>query len=168
MDSSLCLCALACAFHGLSLCRKNWKWRVSFPYRESLTSRTRCVLGEHCGQCRLWMTPLSENQKDLSIAFRAGKNQASPFHLEREDQPSFLGAKTGKAYSTLIGRIIRSSWVFFGWDICSSLSSSFGVLTACSAKCHETQASLCQSLVQVRPTTDTRFLNHSFSLPHGS
>ena len=96
------------------------------------------------------------------------KNQASPFHLEREDQPSFLGAKTGKAYSTLIGRIIRSSWVFFGWDICSSLSSSFGVLTACSAKCHETQASLSQSLVQVRPTTDTRFLNHSFSRPHGS
>ena len=41
------------------------------------------------------------------------QTQASPFHLSRG--------------------VIRSITLFFGWDICSSLSSSFGVLTACSA-----------------------------------
>ena len=42
------------------------------------------------------------------------QTQASPFHLSRG--------------------VIRSITLFFGWDICSSLSSSFGVLTACSAE----------------------------------
>ena len=58
------------------------------------------------------------------------QTQASPFHLSRG--------------------VIRSITLFFGWDICSSLSSSsFGVLTACSAE-SLVQASL-PSLAQGHP-----------------
>ena len=70
------------------------------------------------------------------------QTQASPFHLSRG--------------------VIRSITLFFGWDICSSLSSSFGVLTACSAE-SLVQTSL-SSLAQGHPEsvfTATGFLIHS-------
>ena len=57
------------------------------------------------------------------------QTQASPFHLSRG--------------------VIRSITLFFGWDICSSLSSLFGVLTACSAD-SRVQTSL-SSLAQGNP-----------------
>ena len=73
---------------------------------------------------------------------QAVQTQASPFHLSRG--------------------VIRSITLFFGWDICSSLSSSFGVLTACSAE-SLVQTSL-SSLAQGHPEsvfTATGFLIHS-------
>ena len=102
MDSSLSVCALSHAFSMACPCVGRNGSGGSLPYRESLTSRTRCVWRNTV----TWtlMTPLSENQKDLSIAFRAKPSKSIP--------PA----------------------VVFGWDICSSLSSSVGVLTACSAK----------------------------------
>ena len=57
------------------------------------------------------------------------QNQASPFHLSiakscrpKQFHSTFRGASS-----------VPSPW-FFGWDISSGLSSSFGVLTACSAE----------------------------------
>ena len=71
------------------------------------------------------------------------QTQASPFHLSRS--------------------VIRSiTLFFFGWDICSSLSSSFGVLTACSAE--SLVPSSLSSLAQVPILTHftaTGFLIHS-------
>ena len=87
---------------------------LSHPNRESLTSRTRCGWGH-----AVTWTPLHEIKQDLSIAFRAEPSKVIP----------------------PFGGVIRSIALFFGWDICSSLSSSFGVLTACSAD-SLTQASL--------------------------
>ena len=78
----------------------------SHPNRENLTSRTCCVWGN---------TVVPEHTPPRARPFHSQtvQTQASPFHLSRG--------------------VIRSITLFFGWDICSSLSSSFGVLTACSA-----------------------------------
>ena len=97
--------------------------------------------GVHCG---IW-TPLHDNKQDLSIAFRA--------------DPS-------KSISTFRGASSVPSPCFFGWDICSSLSSSFGVLTACSAD-SLTQASL-PSLTQASLSSLGQGVDESFSLSQGS
>ena len=59
MDSSLCLCALVFPWLVLVIGRNGSGG--SSPYKESLTSRTRCVWGNTVA----WtlMTPLNENQK---------------------------------------------------------------------------------------------------------
>ena len=84
-------------------------------------------------------TPLHEIKQDPSIAFRSDPSKSIP----------------------PFGGVIRSITLFFGWDICSSLSSSFGVLTACSAD-SLTQASL-PSLAQgiLNRFTATGFLIYS-------
>ena len=93
-------------FHGLSLGKK-WKW-LGHTHTENLTSRTRCVWGNT-------VVPELPSPPQRARPFHSHsiQTQASPFHLSRG--------------------VIRSITLFFGWDICSSLSSSFGVLTACSA-----------------------------------
>ena len=90
-------------FHGLSLGKK-WKW---LGHTHTETSRTRCVWGNT-------VVPELPSPPQRARPFHSHsiQTQASPFHLSRG--------------------VIRSI-IFFGWDICSGLSSSFGVLTACSA-----------------------------------
>ena len=79
----------------------------SHPNRENLTSRTCCVWGNI-------VVPEHTPPRARPFHSQTVQTQASPFHLSRG--------------------VIRSITLFFGWDICSSLSSSsFGVLTACSA-----------------------------------
>ena len=81
----------------------------SHPNRDNLTSRTRCVWGNT-------VVPELPSPPQRARPFHSHsiQTQASPFHLSRG--------------------VIRSITLFLGWDICSSLSSSsFGVLTACSA-----------------------------------
>ena len=67
------------------------------PYRESLTSRTRCVWGNTVAHVVFgWtlMTPLHENQKDLSIASRAKPSKPIPppsvFWVGHLFQPFFI------------------------------------------------------------------------------
>ena len=105
----------------------------SHPNRENLTSRTCCVWGN---------TVVPEHTPPRARPFHSQtvQTQASPFHLSRG--------------------VIRSITLFFGWDICSSLSSSsFGVLTACSA----------ESLVQTSlPSLAQEYPDVVVSLPQGS
>ena len=130
----VCLCALA---DGVSMACPWFAWEemevAGHPNSESLTSRTRCVWGN---------TVTAEHpppHRARPFHSHVVQTQASPFHLSRG--------------------VIRSITLFFGWDICSSLSSSFGVLTACSAD-SLTQASL-PSLAQGNPDIVV-------SLPQGS
>ena len=97
MDSSLCLCALACVFHGLSLSRKKWKWRVVPLQRKPDESNALC-LGEHCD--RLWLDTDDTTQREPE----------RPFHS--------LSCETKQAHS------IRFIWVghlfqpfFIGWCV---------------------------------------------------
>ena len=75
-----------------------------------------------------------------------------------------MSCRPKQVHSTFRGASSVPSPCFFGWDICSSLSSSFGVLTACSAD-SLTQTSL-PSLEQGNPES---FHYHrvpdSFQLP---
>ena len=135
----VCLCALAC-FHGLPLVclGKKWKWRVTSATQTEKASRVeRVVFGG-----TLWYLDTPPRQ------------QARPFHS--------LSCRPKQVHSTFRGASsVPSPW-FFGWDICSSLSSSFGVLTACSAE-SLVQTSL-SSLAQGHPEsvfTATGFLIHS-------
>ena len=127
---------------------RNGSGSVTSTQRE--TSRTRCVWGNtvvpelpsppqrarpfHSHSIQ---TPASPFQLFHS---QAVQTQASPFHLSRG--------------------VIRSITLFFGWDICSSISSSsFGVLTACSA----------ESLVQTSlPSLAQEYPDVVVSLPQGS
>ena len=89
----------------------------------------------------LW--PLNTPPPQRARPFHS-QTQASPFHLSRG--------------------VIRSITLFFGWDICSSLSSSFGVLTACSAD-SLTQTNL-PSLAQGNPESfHCHRVPDSFQLP---
>ena len=94
------------------------------PNRESLTSRTCCVWGN-----------------TVAHGHTPPRHRARPFHS--------LSCRPKQVHSTFRGASSVPSPCFFGWDICSSLSSSFGVLTACSAD-SLAQASL-PSLAQGNP-----------------
>ena len=102
------VCALSLMFPWLVLGEEMEVVR-SHPNRDNLTSRTRCVWGNTVAPEH----PLHHNEQDLSIAKPCRPKQV---------HSTFRGASS-----------VPSPW-FFGWDICSSLSSSsFGVWTACSA-----------------------------------
>ena len=59
-------------------------------------------------------------------------NTPNPNHNE-QDLSIAKSCRPKQVHSTFRGASsVPSPW-FFGWDICSSLPSSFGVLTACSA-----------------------------------
>ena len=122
-------------FHGLSLGKK-WKW-LGHTHTETTGRVERVVFGG-----TLWSqnSLFLHNEQDLSIAI--------PYR-PKQVHSTFRGASS-----------VPSPW-FFGWDICSGLSSSFGVLTACSAD-SLTQASL-PSLTQgvLNRFTATGFLIHS-------
>ena len=106
-------------FHGLSLGKK-WKW---LGHTHTETSRTRCVWGNT-------VVPELPSPPQRARPFHSHSIQtpASPFHLSIAKS-----CRPKQVHSTFRGASsVPSPW-FFGWDICSSLSSSFGVLTACSA-----------------------------------
>ena len=95
----------------------------SHPHRERRVERV--VFGG-----TLWSqnSLLLHNEQDLSIAIPYRPQQVhSNFSIAKPCRPK-------QVHSTFRGASsVPSPW-FFGWDICSSLSSSsFGVWTACSA-----------------------------------
>ena len=93
----------------------------SHPHRVNLTSRTRCVWGNT-------VVPELPSPPQRARPFHSHsiQTQASPFHLSIAK-----GVQTQASPFHLRGASSVPS--FFGWTICSSLSSSFGVWTACSA-----------------------------------
>ena len=106
LGKSVCLCALVYVSIACPEGR-NGSGRVTPTQRE--TSRTRCVWGNT-------VVPELPSPPQRARPFHSHsiQTQASPFHLSR-------------------GVLRAITLVFFGWTICSSLSSSFGVWTACSA-----------------------------------
>ena len=104
----VCLCALA---DGVSMACP-WipleEMEVAgHPNRDNLTSRTCCVWGN---------TVVPEHpHRARPFHSQTVQTQASPFHLSRG--------------------VIRSITLFFGWDICSSLSSSCWCVDGLFCRC---------------------------------
>ena len=148
------VCALSPMFPWLVLGEEMEVVR-SHPHRERRVERV--VFGG-----TLWSqnSLLLHNEQDLSIAIPYRPKQVhSTFSIAKPCRPK-------QVHSTFRGASSVPSPCFFGWDICSSLSSSFGVLTACSAD-SLTQASL-PSLTQASLSSLGQGVDESFSLSQGS
>ena len=110
------VCALSPMFPWLVLGEEMEVVR-SHPHRVNHDESNALCLGEHCGP----RTPFSSTtSKTFPLPFHTDPSKSIPYR-PKQVHSTFRGASS-----------VPAPW-FFGWDICSSLSSSFGVLTACSA-----------------------------------
>ena len=142
----VCLCALV---YVSIACPEGRNGSGSVTPTQRETSRTRCVWGNT-------VVPELPSPPQRARPFHSHsiQTQASPFHLFHSQ-----AVQTQASPFHLSRGVIRSITLFFGWDICSSLSSSFGVLTACSA----------ESLVQTSlPSLAQEYPDVVVSLPQGS
>ena len=94
---SLCLCALACVFHGLSLCRKKWKWRVTSLQRKPDESNASC-LGEHCDLDTDDTTQREPERPFHSLSCRKPSKHIPPDRKDHPFHPCFLGGTSVPAF----------------------------------------------------------------------
>ena len=148
----VCLCALV---YVSIACPEGRNGSGSVTPTQRETSRTRCVWGNT-------VVPELPSPPQRARPFHSHsiQTQASPFHLSIAKS-----CRPKQVHSTFRGASsVPSPW-FFGWDICSSLSSSFGVWTACSAEVPGPKP-VVPSLAQEAIAFHCHRVPDSFQLPH--